>query len=681
MLQIKQCMGLVLPGLWALAMLADAQNYTFTTNEPALDSVTVTGYDGPNGDISIPATLGDLPVTGIGDNAFLGCSGLRSIAIPDSVTDIGNGAFFGCYYLTNAALGNGVIDIGDNAFQGCSGLQSIAIPDSTVRLGDGAFNYCTGLTHVAMGHNVTNIGNSAFSECRGLASLELPDSVSRVGIYAFSGCSGLTDVGLGNGLTAIDAMAFSGCTGLTNVAFPPSLGTIGAAAFAQCGLARIEISSNVVNIGAGAFHSCAQLAEIDVSADNAGYCSSNGVLYNKTLTRLEQCPATRSGAFAVPESVTDIAPCAFSSCLELSEVTIPGSVLGIGSYAFNQTGLTHVFLHGDLVDLGTGVFRSCTNLTEIEVDGDNPAYRSIDGVLFDRAGSALIQFPSGKSGNYEIPAGVLEIESTAFAGSAQLTAVSMPSSVTRIGAQAFSGCVGLVSVSMTTGLVGIGDQAFEGCDHLTAVHLPDTVADIGLGAFRNCGRLADIVLPDSVTNLGASAFAECASLCRISIPDGVTQIHQGTFDQCLHLQEVTFGRGLSEIASLAFSACWELDRAYFRGEACTLSYSSFPYPKPVLYYLPSAAGWPVPPSPWHGYSTAYWLPEVLADSPPTVQDGTCRFTVGWTEGQSVVVEACTDLDDPVWVPLDSRTLEDCGFLFSDSEAAGHSNRFYRLRSP
>ena len=62
MLQVKQCMGLVLPGLWALAMLADAQNYTFTTNEPALDSVTITDYDGPNGDISIPATLGDLPV-------------------------------------------------------------------------------------------------------------------------------------------------------------------------------------------------------------------------------------------------------------------------------------------------------------------------------------------------------------------------------------------------------------------------------------------------------------------------------------------------------------------------------------------------------------------------------------------------------------------------------------------
>ena len=107
----------------------------------------------------------------------------------------------------------------------------------------------------------------------------------------------------------------------------------------------------------------------------------------------------------------------------------------------------------------------------------------------------------------------------------------------------------------------------------------------------------------------------------------------------------------------------------------------FDFAQPVVYFLPDAFGWPVPPDPWGEYSTAYWLPEILAAGGPGVQDGTCTFTVGWTEGQTVVVEAVTNPTDTVWIPLETNTLTDDRFLFSDSLAEDHPARFYRLRSP
>ena len=55
-------------------------------------------------------------MTSIGGSAFLGCSGLTSVTIPNSVTSIGWYAFYECSGLTSVTIGSGVTSIGDNAF-------------------------------------------------------------------------------------------------------------------------------------------------------------------------------------------------------------------------------------------------------------------------------------------------------------------------------------------------------------------------------------------------------------------------------------------------------------------------------------------------------------------------------------------------------------------------------------
>ena len=200
-------------------------NYTVLTVPSGGENGTVeVGINlGASGDISIPATItggeNTYTVTSIGDNAFVSCSGLTSVTIPDSVTSIGNGAFLMCSGLTSVDIPDSVTSIGNSVFSDCSGLTSVDIPDGVTSIGDYAFYYCKGLTSVTIPGSVTSIGNYAFSWCSGLTSVDIPDGVTSIGYYAFGGCSSLTEVTIPDSVTSIGGYAFGGCIALTKITF------------------------------------------------------------------------------------------------------------------------------------------------------------------------------------------------------------------------------------------------------------------------------------------------------------------------------------------------------------------------------------------------------------------------------------------------------------------------------
>ena len=172
--------------------------------------------------IQIPASITyqdeTYNITKIGKRAFLECTSLTSIELPDSVTLMDEFAFYGCTSLTNIEIPDSVTVIGYGVFYGCTSLTSIEIPDSVTEIGIEAFRE-TGLTSVKIPSGITKIDVLTFALCEELTSIEIPDSVTVIEYGGLNGCTSLTSVVIPAGVTSIGVMALEGCTSLTSVIF------------------------------------------------------------------------------------------------------------------------------------------------------------------------------------------------------------------------------------------------------------------------------------------------------------------------------------------------------------------------------------------------------------------------------------------------------------------------------
>jgi len=368
-------------------------------------------------------------------------------------------------------------------------------------------------------------------------------------ITGYTGPRGLVTIpSLTNGLpvTSIAAGAFQNNYNVAGVVIPNTVTNIGLYAFQGCDyLTLVTIPASVTGIGAVAFCNCRKLTAITVDPANLFYSSANGVLFNKDRTGLIQFPAGLGGSYAIPGSVTRVGTEAFFGCTLLTNVMVGNSVTNIGDLAFFASG----------------------PLTAITVEANNPAYSSVNGVLFDKDQTTLVTFPAGLGGSYTVPAGVTNIL----------------------------------------------DYAFSYCNGLT-----------------------EVTIPASVTRLEWSAFVFCGALTGV----------------------------------------------YFLGNAPdTGGFDPFALTDATVYYLPGTAGW----SEFFADTSVtgvLWLPQVLTgDGDFGVRTNQFGFNITWAGGQTVVVEACTNLVNPVWQPVQTNTLTGDPVYVSDPQWTNYPGRFYRLRSP
>ena len=218
------------------------------------------------GAVTIPTSISfynkTYRVTSIKSHAFISCSGLTSITIPNSVTSIKTGAFSRCTNLTSVTLPDSITIIEDLTFSDCTSLTSINIPNGVTRIG-GAFNRCTSLTSVTIPNSVTYIGIGAFVNCSSLVSIEIPNSVDSIEWNTFQGCTSLTSVTIPNSVTYIGKYAFKNCSSLASIEIPDNVTKIDQYAFENCtALTSLTIPLGVTAISLSAFQNCTSLKSI-----------------------------------------------------------------------------------------------------------------------------------------------------------------------------------------------------------------------------------------------------------------------------------------------------------------------------------------------------------------------------------------------------------------------------------
>ncbi len=379
--------------------------------------------------------------------------------------------------------------------------------------------------------------------------------------------------------------------------------------------------------------------------------------------------------------VTHIASRAFQQVSGLKTVTVPACVRVI---------------EGNVFDFNPG-------LTDVFVDEENPYFKSVDGILFDKEMSTLLFYPDGKdASSYKVPESVTVVGAMAFGGCDNLRTVELPEGLLFIGQNAFFMNDGIRELHLPDSLIAVGDEAFDYCDELHTVTMGKNLEYIGEAPFNNCPSLKTLVCDGKNTNymtvdnvlyssmdelvrypegkefvheypvlegtkvICDSAFFSCDKLNVVTLPDSVETIDEYAFYHC-RFNEINFSENLKVIEDGAFYDCQNLEEIIVPESVNTIGTSAFGacinLKKAVLPYTLSHLGTDV-------FNNCPSLVKVtLPENLRVIPDSTFRYCVSLTElpdlngadtiGDSAFME-CHSLNN-ITIPESVTTIENHAF--------------------
>ncbi len=503
--------------------------------------------------------LDDVNISAIAPNAFMECTAIESIRIPEGVTKIGRDAFYNC-----------------------TALKSLVLPESLITIESSAFANCTSLESVNLGSKIEYMDIYAFSECVKLTEIVLPDSLSFLGNYAFQGCTALKRAVLSSNLEILELMIFASCTNLEDVIIPEGVKTISTDAFSNTALKELKLPASIKVIRHGAFGYCDNLMNVsyagtvtqwisvekDIGWHTVGTfkkirCSDGEMkLYSDSkdegslgleyeintdgksarligegictdakivvAAKFHGLPVTEIYSVAlsncdfieeivIPEGVTVIRNQAFSRCVNLKKITLPSTLEYIYDSAFADCeSLVSIVIPREVKLIETWAFRDCKNLTKFTFAGTVAEWNAVqkglgnnwnDGCPFtvvhcSDGDAELIEYDGSRGLEYWIDGDHAVLVGIGACKDREIVTATyyegLP--VTEIGALAFENVGGFTSITVSEGVTSIGLHAFANCPDLREIYLPSTLDDIYGGegiAFFGCDALEVISVADN----------------------------------------------------------------------------------------------------------------------------------------------------------------------------------------
>ena len=495
-------------------------------------------------------------VTKINDKVFSGNTNLTSVTLPESLITLGGEAFSGCQSLKIVKIPSGVTAIPGYCFDGCSSLESVTIPEGVMTIGDGAFYACS-INTLTLPESLEKIGIGAFSYNRVLKSVNIPAKVKTIEERTFISC-GLTELVIPEGVQTIDNYAFE-YNSLQNLTLPSTITSIGDEAFRYnndfqsiiCNVAtppalgdnafRSNISikvpmasivayrqaegwKNFTNYYGGEvvadgityriYENGAMVAAAETSLTEANIPSAvefEGNQYavtkindkafsdNTNLTAVtlpESVVTLGSDAFSgcqslktikIPSKVTAIPDRCFVSCSSLENVTIPEGVTTLGLYAFSNCRFKTLTLPSTITKIDDGVFSHNNNLRTITCNAVTPPM--LGNNVFYYSATSSVKVPLQSIAAYRQADGWKNISEYYVY---EVISDGVTYRIDDIGAyvRAVDKTVSEVSLAENVAFEGaqyplykIADNAFAGNGSITLVTVPATVETIGSNAF------------------------------------------------------------------------------------------------------------------------------------------------------------------------------------------------------